>query len=663
MPNHIKGVILLKRTNPSIRLAAALLAVVMLFTLLPVLAQAASSGDYEYTVNTDGTATITRYTGTGVNVVVPATIDGYRVRDVGQYAFHGVQNDLDSIRSITFSEGIQSVWPYAIYVCENLETISLPSTLTGFSVPTDNCEKVTEIKFPKGNSNVTVKDKVVYNKDMTSLLYYPPAKTGERFVVPSSVKRIGSDSFAQQQYLKEVVLPDSVTEIGYWAFTWASKLEKINIPKSCKVVGQFAFSTTSIRSLHIPASMEMFMSDNVPDTLEKVTVDSASKRYKAIDNALYQLDEEGNPIYLMLYCPSSIQEELILPDTVTNIIGDAFGQFSDNLRYLDLGSSITELEYYILPRSLRALVVPTSLERISESFCFHRIQRLYYEGTEEQWNAIEGVADVGIKHPVHFNVKDAKTHSTSYAYTAPSCAYSATESFTCPCGWDWTEEFGILDCIWGPWEMLTDDPNPPRWFSYARYCTRCGRQMAYYSGEMPLNPFTDVPDDSFYGDAVRWANYKGITTGTSATTFNPADPCMRAHVVTFLWRAAGSPEPTITENPFVDVKETDFFYKSVLWAVENGITGGIDTTHFGPAEYCNRAQVVTFLYQTMNSPEVTGAENPFADVPADTWYTTPVLWAVQEGITSGLSADTFGPGSVCNRAQIVLFLFKAFGWD
>ena len=637
-----------------------MLSVLLLFGLMPASAQAASSGDFEYTLNTDGTVDITKYSGSGVDVIVPATLDGYRVRYVGQYAFNGAQFELDSIRSITFSEGIQYVQPYAIFACANLETISLPSTLTGFSVPTDSCKNVAEIKFPKGNSNVTIKDKVIYNKDMTTLLFYPPAKTDERFVVPSSVLVIGGDSFAKQQHLKEVVLPDSVTTIGYWAFTWARRLEKINIPKSCKFVGQFAFSTTSIRTLHIPASMEMFMSDNVPETLEKVTVDPASKHYKVIDNALYQLDEKGNPIYLMMYCPSSTQEELILPDTVTNIIGDAFGQFSDNLRYLDLGSSMTELGYCVLPRSLRVLVVPVSLERIDESFCFNRIQRLYYEGTEAQWNAIEGIADAGIKYPVHFNVKDAKTHSTSYAYTPGTCADLGYESYTCTCGRDFTETRPMLDCIYGDWELITD--WPPDCFEYVRYCTGCGRVMERYSGEKPLNPFTDVPDEAFYGDAVRWANYKGITTGTSSTTFNPADPCMRAHVVTFLWRAAGSPEPTTADNPFVDVKETDFFYKSVLWAYENGITGGVDSTHFGPAKVCSRAEVVTFLYKSKNSPEVTGVENPFTDVPADTWYTTPVLWAMEAGITSGLGDNIFGAASICNRAQIVTFLFKAYGW-
>ena len=171
--------------------------------------------------------------------------------------------------------------------------------------------------------------------------------------------------------------------------------------------------------------------------------------------------------------------------------------------------------------------------------------------------------------------------------------------------------------------------------------------------------FTDVPEGSFYYEPVLWAVRNGITNGTSATTFGPNDQCMRAHVVTFLWRAMGSPEPTRTDNPFVDVKPTDFYYKSVLWALENGITSGMDATHFGPTSYCNRAQVVTFLYRTMGSPELEGMDNPFADVQSGAFYEKPVLWAVANGITNGLSATSFGPNTICNRAQIVTFLYRA----
>ena len=174
------------------------------------------------------------------------------------------------------------------------------------------------------------------------------------------------------------------------------------------------------------------------------------------------------------------------------------------------------------------------------------------------------------------------------------------------------------------------------------------------------NPFVDVQEEDFFFEPVIWAVEKGVTNGTSPTTFSPSDHCMRAQVVTFLWRAMGAPEPEGLENPFEDVKETDYYYKAVLWALENGITAGMDETHFGPMEFCNRAQVVTFLYRTMGQPEVTAGENPFIDVESGSFYELSVLWAVGQGITNGLSETTFGPNEICNRAQIVTFLYRTF---
>jgi len=130
-------------------------------------------------------------------------------------------------------------------------------------------------------------------------------------------------------------------------------------------------------------------------------------------------------------------------------------------------------------------------------------------------------------------------------------------------------------------------------------------------------PFTDVPVGEFYFDPVEWAVEKGITTGASETTFNPGDNCLRGHVVTFLWRAAGSPEPTSNENPFTDVTENDFFYKAVLWAVENEITNGISATEFGPYTECNRAQVVTFLWRAQGKPR-----SPRPIIPSPMWMLT-----------------------------------------
>ena len=183
-----------------------------------------------------------------------------------------------------------------------------------------------------------------------------------------------------------------------------------------------------------------------------------------------------------------------------------------------------------------------------------------------------------------------------------------------------------------------------------RWCGCCGA--------VQVNPFADVSVDSFYIDPVLWAVENGITTGTSVATFSPDASCVRAQAVTFLWRAAGSPEPVSTVNPFVDVTEQDFYYKAVLWAVENGITNGVDATHFAPMLECNRAQIVTFLYRAEGSPAASG-ENPFADIQAGSFYEQAVLWAAQNGIANGMTETAFGPDAVCNRAQIVTFLYRA----
>ena len=188
-------------------------------------------------------------------------------------------------------------------------------------------------------------------------------------------------------------------------------------------------------------------------------------------------------------------------------------------------------------------------------------------------------------------------------------------------------------------------------------CSRCG--LIGVETEVPA-VFSDVTADAFYSEPLDYCHAKGWVSGTSASTFAPGNACARAQVVTFLWRAAGSPKSTGIDNPFVDVKESDFFYEAVLWAVENGVTAGADTTHFNPMGACNRAQVVTFLWNACGKPQPQLSEHQFRDVQAGSWYEKPVLWALENGVTSGMSGTTFGSGAVCNRAQIVTFLYKAY---
>ena len=172
----------------------------------------------------------------------------------------------------------------------------------------------------------------------------------------------------------------------------------------------------------------------------------------------------------------------------------------------------------------------------------------------------------------------------------------------------------------------------------------------------PSTGFVDVPASAYYADAVKWAVEKGITTGTSATTFSPEASCTRAQMVTFLWRAAGSPAPKATTTAFTDLDKSAYYYDAVLWAVEQGITTGTSATTFSPNATVTRGQTVTFLYRFAGQPAVSGSS--FTDVNSSDYYAAAVQWAKEQGITSGTTATTFSPTSDCTRGQIVTFLYR-----
>jgi len=172
------------------------------------------------------------------------------------------------------------------------------------------------------------------------------------------------------------------------------------------------------------------------------------------------------------------------------------------------------------------------------------------------------------------------------------------------------------------------------------------------------NPFEDVKNSDWFYDAVLWAVRNEVTGGTSPTTFSPDGDCTRAQVVTFLWAASGRPEPMGKDNPFSDVSTADWYCKAVLWAVENGITAGTAKDKFSPEDICTRAQVVTFLYAAQGRPAIDGTPD-FKDVTAADWFAKPVVWAASNGITGGVGDGCFGPERTCTRSQIVMFLYKA----
>ncbi len=176
----------------------------------------------------------------------------------------------------------------------------------------------------------------------------------------------------------------------------------------------------------------------------------------------------------------------------------------------------------------------------------------------------------------------------------------------------------------------------------------------------PGKVFKDMPAKGNWAhDAIDWAVEKGITNGTDKTHFSPGVGCTRAQVVTFLWRTAGSPSPTSKKNPFKDVKKGAYYYEAVLWAVENGVTKGMSATTFVPNATCTRGQIVTFLYRFKGSPKVKNGKNPFKDVSSKAFYYDAVLWAAGKGVTNGITKTTFAPKDTCTRGQIVTFLYRA----
>ena len=242
-------------------------------------------------------------------------------------------------------------------------------------------------------------------------------------------------------------------------------------------------------------------------------------------------------------------------------------------------------------------------------------------------------------------------------------------------GWSMRESTrtGYEEFVYDKQGLLTkyiygyEDNVPPYVYTYDAdgNCTEISNGFrrwtyAYQKAVAEEKPsFLDVTDPgAFYYTPVYWAVKNGITKGTGPDTFSPGVTCTRGQVVTFLWRAAGSPEPAGSANPFADVKEGAFYYKAVLWAVEKGVTNGIDSTHFGPDRGCTRAQVVTFLWRAKNEPKPASDANPFADVTGG-YYRSAVLWAVGKNITNGVDKTHFGPNATCTRGQIVTFLYRA----
>lgn len=271
------------------------------------------------------------------------------------------------------------------------------------------------------------------------------------------------------------------------------------------------------------------------------------------------------------------------------------------------------------------------------------LTEIYFSESEEWWNDLlfRDGSNAMQNVTVYFNHGE-HTWGENKVTKEATCTHTGEQTVVCSgCGKTFTETVPALG------------------HSFVKgYCSVCGVEDPDYVD--PSWPFADVRDRDWFIQPVLWAKEQNITGGISENKFGPNEGCTRAQVVTFLWAANGKPEPKSTDNPFKDVADDAWYLKPVLWAVEQGITGGVSKDKFGPEQTCTRGQIVTFLYAAERKPAVSGTST-FKDVADLEWFAKPVIWAAENDVTGGIGNGKFGPNDTCTRAQVVTFLYKVYG--
>ncbi|MBR7032036.1 MAG: leucine-rich repeat protein [Clostridia bacterium] len=628
---------------------------------------------------------------------------GDSVTSIGYSAF----SDCTSLTSVTIPDSVTSIGSYAFYNCRNLTSVTIPDSVTsiGYSAFYNTALINNDANYENGV--LYVGNHLIKAKTTLSGSYEIRERTlciaGSAFesctsltsvTIPDSVTRIGDFAFRNCASLTSVTIPDSVTSIDWGVFNNCSSLTNISIPNSVTSIGESAFlCCTSLTSVTIGDSVTSIgysafsdctslTSVTIPDSvtsiggyafsgctgLETVNLDMATipSTFRGLSSIkTVNLGEHVTGIGDYAFSECSGLTSVAIPDSVTSIGDSAFYNCS-SLSNVTVGKSVSRIGYSAFSgcEVLERVGISDLAAWCAISFCDNPLNyahALYLNGelltdlvipdgvTSVGATAFRGCADL-----VRVTIPDSVADVNASAFK--NC--SSVEEVYFGSGIQAIRDSAFEGCA-----SLKRVYYPGTELEWARkvfigdhneYLRNAEFVFGYHA---PVN-FKDVKPGAYYADAVAWAVAKGVTTGTSATTFSPNDGCTRGQVVAFLWRAAGSPEPRGNKNPFSDVKSNAYYYKAVLWAVENEVTSGTDATHFSPNSVCTRGQIVTFLWRANGKPAPSKTTNPFKDVKASDYYYDAVLWAVEKDITLGTDATHFSPSSTCTRGQIVTFLFR-----
>lgn len=419
--------------------------------------------------------------------------------------------------------------------------------------------------------------------------------------VQSGVTSICDNAFSSCTKLTKVLLANGITGIGAGAFRGCSSLTAVTLPAGLVSIGDSAFSGCG--------------------SLKKIN----------------------------------------LPDSITSI---GAGAFKDCAKLADVA----------IPKDA------AGIGKDAFSGC-SALTDVAFGGTEEQWNGIGYTFD-NKDIRVHYNLSSLSEHYKSEA-TPATCTEKGFTTYSCDCGYSYKDKYvdalghdtelkdaKKASCVVGGFsgnavckncgETIEAGKNiPPLGHDFKDgKCSRCGEKSA---AATETNPFADVKTGSYYFDAVFWAYYHKpqIVKGVDKTHFAPDSTCTRAQIVTFLWRANGAQKLTKFKCNFKDVDKDAYYFNAVVWAVENGITNGVDETHFAPDRICSRAEAVTFLWRAQGEPDAASTKCTFKDVSKDAFYYYPMLWAVGKQVTLGFDDAHFAPNNDCTRGQIVTFIYRA----
>ena len=544
--------------------------------------------------------------------------------------------------------------------------------------------------------------------------------------IMSGVTSIGNDAFNSCYNLQSVLFSNSLSSIGEYAFSDCTGLNKLEIPGNILKIGDFAFSNCrSLDSVSIQHGVERLgnnafygctnlLSFIIPESVisvgDGVFSECTNLKTASIPDSLTCISSSMfNNCHSLSYIdiPESISEiqpyafngcsklnSINLPDSISKIGSSAF-QNCTNLSSIVIPDGVLEIASLMFCgcNSLTDVSLPQSVEFISfsafEDCCSLRkieIPNNVYSISNNTFRNCTALNEITIPQSVLFIRAHAFENCTALKrITVPHgdleeyvfCGCSSLEHVTMQEG-KTIGAYALGNCpklstVNLPYTLTDVDSNAFRNSSALTdiYYSGLRRQWAEIkirnTGNDPLLKakihvveFNDIKEKDYYFEPVLWAvnQTPQITNGTSVNKYSPNATCTRGQVVTFLWRANGCPEPMNMNNPFKDVQTKDYFYKAVLWAAEKGVTNGMDATHFNPEGACTRAHVVTFLWRADGRPSYGEYYPFFSDIKPNQYYTNAVIWAVEHWITNGTSDTTFSPDSPCTRAQVVTFLYR-----